>query len=232
MKQPLVIIIATFIVLLIITSTAVSIVLRPAFINELDLTQTETANIGTALSGITTPFFTAISSVLIFFALIKQIKSNKDQRLKSDGDMIFLLLSQLEIELDNYSFEANVEGNKETRTGYYALLTLFKNLNFDSISEEAFFKSMHGYKVILLIKSFKMAENRIELSKLGSNYSDVFYYKLFNFYQSKLRNSLNYLIENNVLREKTEIPAVKFIVRFFEESNVKSTKYLGDIDVF
>ncbi len=193
----------------------------------------KTANIGTSLSGIVSPFFTAISSILIFFALMKQIESNKDQRIKSDGDMIFLLLNQLDLELESYSYENKRDGGAtQLSTGYYAFLKMLKGTQFNfHETEEKFFETVHGHKVILLIKSFKMIEKRIELSRLSTDYNDVFYYKLYNFYQTKLRNSLRFLIENNNFREKTNKKPVAFILSFYDYSNIKAKKYLGEYDL-
>lgn len=232
MKKQLLLLAFILIVLLAISCAAVAIVLQPAFIKGYDLTKTETANIGTSLSGIITPFFTAISSILIFFALIKQIESNKDQRIKSDGDMVFLLLNQLDLELEGYSYESKRDGGAEQlSTGYYAFLKMLKGIQFGANNtEEKFFETVHGNKIILLIKSFKMVEKRIEISNLSTDYNDVLYYKLYNFYQTKLRNSLRFLIENNNFREKTNIKPVVFILAFYDDSNMKVKQYLGEFD--
>jgi hypothetical protein len=234
MKRQLLLLSLIVIILFIISCAAIAIVLLPAFTKGYDLTKIETANIGTSLRGITTPFFTALSSVLIFFALIKQIESNRDQRLKSDGEMIFLLLNQLEVELENFSYELKpMNEPAKIYRGYYGLLNLAKILIFReaSTTEEKFFTSTQGHKIVLLIKSFLMIEKRIELGKLSSDYNDLFYYKLFNFYQSNLRNSLRYMIENNNFEQKTNVEVVKFIVDFYNKSNLKAKTYLGEFTI-
>jgi len=231
MKKTFLIVAYSLVVLLALSVTAISLVLHPAFIKEFDLTTNEAANIGTSLSGITTPFFTAISSILIFFALVKQIESNKDQRNKSDGDMIFLLLNQLDLELENYSYEAKPQnGESHVLAGYYALLNICKGLQFDfNNTEEKFFATIHGNKITLLIKSFKMIEKRIAKSNFIADDKDVFYYKLYNFYETKLRNSLRFLIENNNFKNKTIIEPVEYILSFYNTSNIKVKKYVGEI---
>jgi hypothetical protein len=235
MKRQLLVLSFIIIVLFAISCMAITIVLHPAFIKGYDLTKTETANIGTSLSGITTPFFTAISSILIFFALIKQIESNKDQRLKADGEMILLLLNQLQVELEAYSYESKPENAPAVIShGYYALLNFAKLIKFgeQNITEEKYFASTPGRKIILLIKSFQMIQKRIEMGKLSADYNDLFYYKLFNFYQSNLRNSLRYMIENNNFEQKTNVEAVRFIVDFYDKSNVKAKAYLGEFNTY
>lgn len=75
-----------------------------------------------------------------------------------------------------------------------------------------------------------MVEKRIDISNLNQDYLDIFYFKLFHFYQTKLRNSLKYLIENNGLKDKMAIEPVKFIVAFYDRSNIEVDRYIGKFD--
>ncbi|ETZ19212.1 hypothetical protein [Pedobacter sp. V48] len=232
MKQTFLIVAYSLIVLLALSTAAISVVQLPSFIKEFDLTTAHAANIGTALSGITTPFFTAISSVLIFFALIKQIESNKDQRSKSDGDMVFMLLNQLDLDVENFSYQAARQGGEpQISTGYYALLNMARGLRFDLNNTEAqFFKTIHGSKIILMAKSFEMIEKRIEKSNFTADDKDFFRFKLYSFYHTKLRNSLRYLIENNNFQDKTSIEPVAYILSFYNAANTKASQYIGEIN--
>jgi hypothetical protein len=128
---------------------------------------------------------------------MKQVESNKEQRFKNESDIIFLLLNQLNAEVEQF-YHSYMQGEKSFRyTGVEGLNKFIKSLqthNFDSFNHSfrAYFESSH---ILLLMQSYNQIEQRIETSLLSDDLKKLFKNKLEGFYFSVLRFPLTGIIK-------------------------------------
>tara|TARA_R110000823_G_scaffold196975_1_gene328233 strand:- start:1973 stop:2551 length:579 start_codon:yes stop_codon:yes gene_type:complete len=184
----------------------------PALWENLDLSNT--SSIGDTIGGITAPILGIISIVLLYITLNRQIDSINDQKLKNESDIIFMLLNQLENEYNQIYMSGTT--NKEPQRFYgHEALTKYTNSVFKHYTAKD--KKWSTYyisdSILLVIRSFKLVQRRIELSNLDKNLKSMFSDKLQTFFQMKLRDSIYKLsdlfsrepsLEDEYTRELTE----------------------------
>jgi hypothetical protein len=181
---------------------AVFIFTMPSLVNQFNLSTDSKSNIGSAIGGITAPLIGIFSSVLLYLALTKQTQSNIDQRIKNESDIIFLLLNQLDNEISNlyFHFTENTGAAKTefNYSGVQAFHIFVQQLNTKKLLTNfgyTFNSFYQAKQVLLVIRSFVLVENRIELSEISRDLKAMFYQKLDLVYQCKLSESLKILLK-------------------------------------
>jgi len=192
MKIPLKQLLVLSVALAILAFLSVLLFTMPAIWDRLDLTNT--SSIGDTIGGITAPVLGIISIVLLYFTLNRQIDSINDQRLKNESDIIFMLLNQLDSEYNQIYMRGTRENEPEMYYGHEALARYAK-LVFKGYSGRN--KKWSSYyisdNIIMVIRSYKLVQRRIELSNLDDNLKSMFQDRLRSFYELKLKDSLGKL---------------------------------------
>jgi hypothetical protein len=181
------------------------------------------SNIGSAIGGITAPVIGIMSSILLYMALTKQTESNNDQKLKNESDIIFLLINQLDIEVNMFSYKYNqTKGDITTNykfTGVEALNEFAHGFrNYDIKSFDFSFKAFYQANLILLIiRSFELIEKRIKMSPLPDELKGLFKIKLDAYYNHVLHDPLNKLSKTFEEYPKMKDEVTEEIRKFLEE---------------
>jgi len=175
----------------------------PTLFEQLNLSLSNRANIGSTIGGITAPIVGLTSSALLYLALSKQTEANEEQRLKNESDIVFSLINQLDNELNGfyYKYERGLETLKFT--GLEGLNEFSRNYrykdNIDSLKDLTLNFSFKNYyessQIVLLIDSFNLIEKRISLSNLSKDMKHLFEKKLISYYDCKLKTALTALSE-------------------------------------
>lgn len=181
------------------------VVVTPAFIPHFNFSTDETANIGTTIGGIVGPIVSMFSAYLLYEALTAQLDSNKaqadsnkDQRLKAESDIIFMLLNQLDKEYDSFYIEQKRGDEKNKYYGYEAFARnckIFKDKSNDVGMYEIFRGDFNTNKLNYLISSINLIRERIDLSELNESYKAMFNRKLDLYYRSKFKFPVKHLVE-------------------------------------
>lgn len=172
----------------------------PSFLKRLNLSTT--GNIGDTLGGITAPLIGIISSILLYLALTRQTESNNEQRLKNESDIIFLLLNQLDNEVNNFYYKYK-ENKVEVRLSGQEGLNEFCNsyryeYNIEQFQNQKDFSFKSWYEagqIGLIIDTLNLIEKRIDISNLNSELKNLFQQKLISFYNCRLKTPLTSLTE-------------------------------------
>ncbi|WMI69163.1 hypothetical protein [Mangrovimonas sp. YM274] len=189
-KLPLLKIFLLTIVLLLLSFVCVYLFTEPVFWDRLNLTST--SSIGDTIGGITAPLLGIISVIFLYLTLNRQIDSINDQKLKNESDIIFMLLNQLEVEY-NQIYMNNTSKDITTKLYGHEALTKYANSIFKyyNTAEERKFSTYYiADSILLVIRSFKLIEERIKMSNLNDELKSMFTLKLETFYQCKLQDSL------------------------------------------
>jgi len=164
----------------------------------------KSGNLGSAVSGLTSPAIGLLSIVLLYLALTKQNEANIEQRLKNDGDIIFALINQMDDELHRFYTKPAQTTNVEKdliETGLKGLTHFTREYKFEYTkdlfeSDGVTFKSFYeSHLIILIINSFQLIEKRVEISSFPDEMKKLFQDKLDSYYQCKLRLPLKYLLD-------------------------------------
>lgn len=221
----------TLLIILLISLSAV-IFKFTAPIKMLDFSNS--GELGSAISGLTTPAIGLLSTVLLYLALTKQTQSNIDQRIKNESDIIFLLINNLDEELNRfYTNTSTTQGkvkNEYIKTGIQGLMSFTRFYKFE-LNQDFFdgnkltFRSLYeSHQIELLIDSFALIEKRISISTISLEMKQLFKMKLSSYYQCKFRLPLKYLTESFEKYGQSEQEYPKKIIEF-----VNSQNYEGEI---
>jgi hypothetical protein len=182
-------------VLTIVSVCTMILVLQPSILPILNLTGDRTANIGTTLGGIVGPIVSMYSAYLLYEALTAQQQNNKDQRLKSDSDILFILLNQLDKEYDAFVLKQTKGDEIINLTGYEGLSTMCYNFKSNASAEvyEALKVSVDGNKLMYLIRSFVLIKDMISESNFDIKMKDIFDKKLLYYYRAKFKYPILFL---------------------------------------
>lgn len=171
------------------------------------------ADVGTAISGFSTPAIGLFTSILLFITLTKQAESNRNQEVKNESDVIFSLINQMDDELKSF-YTNPVKKNNDTKlqkTGLEGLISFSEEYKFE-FGEEDFgpdlnFSSLfESAQIILLVDTFNLIEERVSKSNLSIDMKSLFEQKLASYYQCKLKNSLTILCDAFVEFKQTNEP--------------------------
>jgi hypothetical protein len=179
------------VVLILICFLSIILFTLPTFHKSLNLTST--SNIGDSIGGITAPIIGIVTSILLYITLSKQVESNIDQRLKSESDIIFLLINQLDNEVATFYTKFTQAKQEFKYTGVEGLnhFTREFRYEYDKRSFDFTFKAFYeANQILLILKSFKLIERRIELAALSNDLKMVFEQKLEIYFQCKLKEQL------------------------------------------
>ena len=191
-----------FFVLTLFSICTIILVLSPALFPFFNLSTQQTANIGTTIGGVTAPVLTIFSSYLLYIALTRQTESNLEQRLKNESDMVFLLINQLDNELDRFYIKQTKGAVVEKYTGLEALNDFARGFRYEYDIEQFGVTPGHTFKVwyeagqiAVIIDTFNLIEKRIQLTNLNAETRSLFQIKLNSYYDGKLNIPLRSLSE-------------------------------------
>jgi uncharacterized membrane protein len=202
---------------IIMSFVSVLIFTRPAIFNIFDLSNS--GNIGDAIGGITAPVLGLISIILLYITLNRQIESIKDQKIKNESDMIFLLINQFDAEYNSFFLYVTSNKIREKIVGFEALTYLCNCI--DSMAQKTDNKTIGKYyftnQIICIIRSYKLIEQRIELSTLSADIKQVFSKKLQIIYESKLKDQMKNFVSvvNSVdfLKDEVSMEIEDFFIK-------------------
>lgn len=186
--------IVLMVALTMLSFSVIVILLLPSIDRYFDFSTDRTANIGSTIGGLTAPVLTIFSSYLVYLALIRQTESNNEQRLKNESDMIFLLINQLDAELDGF-YVKQTKGTVEQKfTGLEALNDFGRGYRYDYNIDQ--FEQLPGYtfkawyeagQIAVIVDTFNLIEQRINTSPLNEQTRNLFRFKLESYYNGKLK---------------------------------------------
>jgi len=206
MKRDLLRIIYISIISGIIVTVGVYLLIKPAVISGFDLTEKD--KLATAIGGLTAPIIGLISTILLYLALSKQTESNSEQRLKNETDMIFLLINQLDTEINSFTFTLirtrNEIKTKEIEMGFvgihmYCQSCGDKNSGWGyalSSGGRRFDQIFETMQLMLILESYLIIEKRIQMANLKSDTKELLTSKLKLFYDLKLKDGLIILVRS------------------------------------
>lgn len=174
------------------------IVLLPNFIDNFDFSSNSVANIGTTISGLTTPILTVFTAFLLYLTLNKQTEANNDQKLKNDVDIIFLLYNQLDAEYNQLTYTVNgtrttgqlKERYRDVHVGYDALFEFSSHMR---VSADTFSVNKNTDKIKSILNSYLLIQKMLTTISLDKEFKLILTEKIESFYTIKLRDSLKML---------------------------------------
>lgn len=171
-------------------------VVHPAIIPNLDLSSNETSNIGSTIGGVVGPIVGMFSAYLLYEALTAQLDANKNQRMKSDLDIVFLLLNQLEKEYDSFN-SIQTKGSEKIVLNGYDAISPFCYAFKENASRDGLYKvfkdSVNGMKIMYLIRSFMLIRDQIASSVLDEISKGMVEKKLEYYYRAKFKYPISFL---------------------------------------
>ncbi|WP_448104700.1 hypothetical protein [Pedobacter panaciterrae] len=194
-----------------------TLVVLPAFSEQFNFSTSQTSNIGSTIGGVMGPLVGIFSAYLLYEALTAQQEGNKDQRIKADSDIIFLLFNQLDQEYNTFTTESTIEKTGKDPVvknyhGYAALLRFCQMYgNHNRITFNAFLNDSRSDDLLLLLRSFDLIIESIHLADFSERVNVIFYKKTFIYYKSKLEHPLN---ELSKLLINEDHPIAKEILEF------------------
>lgn len=166
-----------------------------------DFSKESTSNIGSTIGGITAPLIGIVSSILLYLALTKQTEANKIQKVKNETDTILSLIKQMEDELSliYYSYEEIPSKGERRFYSYQGIQALDQWINKVLFkdnrvrSDDRFEHFFLSGQISIVIRSYEVAENRIEELPETESIRDVLSEKLRAFYDYRLKKPLSLL---------------------------------------
>lgn len=144
---------------------------------------------------------TFVTAIFLFITLQKQIEAGREQRIKNDSDIIFLLINQLEVEYSNFTISYNQQTPNQARVqtnryGYDAMSSYYKALKNDTRSGrlERIKNDLSTDDLLSLIRSFMLIRERVGQSTLSEDIKTLFYRKLSILYKTKFDFPMDCLI--------------------------------------
>jgi hypothetical protein len=201
--------------LIILCFLSVIIFTLPAFTDRLNLS--DKGKIGDAIGGITAPVLGIITSVFLYLTLTKQTESNESQRLKNESDLIFLLLNQLNNEINMFYNTSKTNGVEKTYKGLEGMNTFARTFATMHFSDFSFNKFYESRQFILVIRSFLLIEKRIELASISNDMKSVFRNKLIAIFDCILKYPLSKIIEQVDKHPKLQDASTEEIKTFLEK---------------
>lgn len=210
------------------------LVLLPSKIDAFDFTGNSIANIGTAISGLSTPILMLFSSYLLYLALTKQTEANENQKLKNDVDFVLMLFVQLENEYQNLKYI--VRGTRSSKEvperfetihdGYDAVYALG---HFFYTNPNRFSVDSNTDKIKAIVNSYLLVSRMVENVNTESGVKQILVDKIESFYLIKLRDPLRILCFG--IRNNNDLNS-KYMLDFFltKEKAINSNFDLNTIE--
>lgn len=210
---------------------SVILLTQPSFSEIFNLSSASKSNIGTVIGGITAPLIGIFSSVLLYLALTRQTDSNKEQQLKNESDIIFLLINQLENELNSFYTKetterpnnGKVEKIERKLTGIEGLNDFCRQyryeFNFEYLDEMTFKSWYESNQIMLFVDTFNLIQKRISISNLSTDLKSLFKEKLSSFYKCRLKTPLSSLSSAFELNPMQKDDYTLRIQKFVEKNN-------------
>jgi hypothetical protein len=176
---------------------------RPAFIPGFNLTGKD--QIGETIGGITAPIVGIGTSVLLFLALMFQIKAMDTQRvafdeqdLKNESDFIFVMFNQFLTELSffSYNYDQNTPINPVVNinlSGVTALNMFVIKYSTTSMKNKGIGEFPPSRQILLLLETLRSIKNRIGIAKITELNRSMYQAKLESYYTNYLKANLESL---------------------------------------
>jgi hypothetical protein len=221
MKNVIIKTILLTIVMITVSLLLIYILTLPAIWSEFDLSNS--SNIGGTIGGITSPLLGIISVVFLYLTLNKQIDNTNDQKLKNESDIIFMLFNQLNNEYNQIYLYTNNKNERIKKTGHEALTEYCNSVfKFYNAKGKNWSKYYNSDNIILVIRSYKLIEKRIELSSLENELKLMFKNKLNTFFMCKLQDPLYKLTELFKREKSLQDEYTEEVNSFYETQTIKN----------
>ncbi|SDF60117.1 hypothetical protein [Chitinophaga filiformis] len=198
---------------------------KPSFTAGFNLIEQD--KLGTAISGLTAPVIGLISTVLLYLALSKQTESNNEQKFKNESDILFLLINQLDLEINSFRINQSRQdknGNAYEHpddigaTGIWNFSKSCTDLNSRggklSQKRERFDQQFEASAIVMIIESYALIERRIITANLAADMKELFQSKLRFYYDLKLKEALEMLADAFKRYQLTDELMPKRIIQF------------------
>lgn len=211
-------------VLTVVSFSCLTLVVLPACSEQFNFSSDQTSNIGSTIGGIVGPIVGMFSAYLLYEALTAQQEGNKDQRIKNDSDMIFLLLNQLDQEYNSFTTVITTRRTGQEPTinshfGYRALVEFSQLYGYHQQDGfNAFLKESRSDDFLNLLRSFDLIMDTIDLANFSERMNDLFYKKTSIYYRSKLQYPVDELCK---LLLNEEHPIAKEILEFRSRNSIR-----------
>ncbi|SMC94439.1 hypothetical protein [Pedobacter nyackensis] len=177
-------------ILFLISVASILIFTLPAITSNFDLSTSYTANIGTTISGITSPIINVISIYFLYIAFTKQQEANDLQRNRNDVDLAFRILDDVNTELNNFAIkETDMRTNEVTM--YHGTIALFRYCKpfYDHPDRYRLFTEQYESDVIIsILMSYDIMVEKFKIAALPMDIPKQ-------FFNSKLKVPLSYLVK-------------------------------------
>lgn len=195
---------------------------QPAFINIFNLSKD--GDLGSTIGDMTAPLVGLVSTVLLYLALTKQMEANNETRLKNESDIIFVLLNQLDQEINSFSTTethgTKPDSPKDTKNGT-AGISIFCHRCRAEGYEAAIKSEQYGFHmfleappIMMIIESYTLIESRIKMVSDQSDLKQLFAQKLQAYYDIKLRRPFEVLAKSLEQYHVQDQPFPKRIIQF------------------
>lgn len=190
------------IIIFFLSIVAILIFKIPAIIPVFNLSESESANIGTALSGILSPILNTITIYFIWQTYSAQAKNNQEQQGKNEQDLVLVLIDQMTNEYNNLSILSTTKMNgKEVSSRVHEAGGAFIKFSRTIAAQEAdksyeyFRNQMVGDSILYIINSFEIITDRIAQSSIDKENKSVLMRKMQLFFDLKIDAPLKILVE-------------------------------------
>lgn len=203
---------------------------HPAILPIFNLSKTESANIGNALSGILSPILNTITIYFIWQTYSAQAKNNKEQQGKNEQDLVLVLIDQMTNEYNNLSIIVNKKVNgKEVDSRVHEAGGAF--IRFSQAvaalesgkSYEYFRNQMLGDSILYIMSSFEIITYRIAQSSIDKENKAVLMKKMQLFFDLKIDAPLRILVGKFINEtDKYALDMHRFYNKYAETKVVKA----------
>jgi len=176
---------------------------KPAFIPSFNLQGKY--QIGETIGGMTAPLVGIGSSVLLFLALVAQMRATEMQRKaftgqdqKNESDFIFTMFNQFLTELSFFTYSFFEVRNhldvKSEHTGLDALNKFVNRYITTSLKEQSIGTYPQSRQILLLLDSLSSIKQRIENADITEGNRTMYFHKLNSYYENFFQVNLESLI--------------------------------------
>jgi len=186
--------------LILLSISVIVIVLQPSIFPVFDLANERAANIGTTIGGVVGPIVSLYSAYLLYEALTAQQLSIREQRHKSDSDIIVLLLNQLQEDYERFLVitRRNTPTKEEVVTQEVGYKALIRFANMYSVGDpkttfEDFLMDSRSDDLLILMRSLALLEEHMKLSNFEPKLEKLFKFRFELFYKTKMEYPMSVL---------------------------------------
>lgn len=159
-----------------------------------------TANIATSISGILSPVFGLLSTILLYLTLSKQADSIKEQKVQNGSDAIVASIQLCQKAIDDFSYRytqgqgaQKVNHNIKGGEGLFEFTNLFcyaSNAIWHTSTDTTYEESPEAKQISWIISTYEIAFERIKVAQMPDGIKAIFQKAIKEFYETQLSYSV------------------------------------------